>query len=113
MIKKDFEFDFQVKEQANVVKVKAQRLNCNLLAAISILHDSTFKGKDYSAVPGRFGQNKFRNLFKKYLQCITCTVVLCLSRSLSLLCKMVAELITYKRWMKLSFCIYTLLRPAC
>jgi len=47
MIKKVFESVFQahvVKEQANNKKtVKAGRLNCNLLVAISILHDSTFK----------------------------------------------------------------------
>jgi len=46
MIKKVFESVSQahvVKEQANVVKVKAVRLNCNFLVAILILYDSTFK----------------------------------------------------------------------
>jgi len=46
MIKKVFESVSQahvVKEQANVVKVKSLRLNCNFLVDILILHDSTFK----------------------------------------------------------------------
>jgi len=54
MIKKVFESVFQahvVKEQANVVKVKTWRLNCDFLVAILIKHDSTFKGAGLQCVP--------------------------------------------------------------
>jgi len=37
-----------VKEQANVVKVRAWRLICDFLEAILIKHDSTLIGQDYS-----------------------------------------------------------------